>query len=81
MPEARAEFEWERWVGGDGEDVGRDGLAGEDELFCGGHDGSGVCAYFTFNDGILLFTLGLKNVEPAVAALVIRRLRVRQYLG
>ena len=45
MPEARAEFERERWVGGDGEDVGRDGLAGEYDCLCGGHDRS-VSAYF-----------------------------------
>ena len=52
MPEARAEFECERWVGGNGEDVGRDGLAGEYDLLCGGHDSS-ISAYFTLGNGIL----------------------------
>lgn len=35
MAEARAKSECERWVGGDREDVGGDGLAGEYECLCG----------------------------------------------
>ena len=35
MVEAGAEFECERWVGRDGEEVRGDGLAGEYECLCG----------------------------------------------
>ena len=35
MPEAGADFECVRWIGGDGEDVGGDGFAGEYKCLCG----------------------------------------------
>lgn len=35
MAEARAEFEEVRWVRGDGEDVGGDGVAWKHEGLCG----------------------------------------------